>query len=124
VTRGGVLGEGKAKGGQILGLGHWLETISSPPARFGRNFIARRAILTVFSVTLIASRVWEPSCVVSGHERGWGRCTRPPTSGATEMPWCGDSGKGDVARWCQNLRWQLSPQVREWGDEQTANKNL
>ena len=71
-----------------------------------------------------ASGVWEPSCVVSGHEREWGRCMRPPTSGAAEMPWCRDSGKGDVARLCQNLRWQLSPQVREWGDGQTANKNL
>jgi hypothetical protein len=107
-----------------IGVRAWAETITSPPGHFGRNFIAGRAILTVFLVTLTASGVWEPSCVVSGHERGWGRCTRPPTSGAAEMPWCRDSGKGDVARLCQNLRWQLSPQVREWGDRQTANKSL
>ena len=65
---------------------------NNPSAQIRLNFFVWRAILTVFLVALITSGVGEASCVVSGHEGGWGRCNRPPNSRAAEIPWCGDSG--------------------------------
>jgi hypothetical protein len=69
-----------------------VEVQNTSPARIGLKSIARRAILTVFLVTLITSGIGEASCVVSGHEGGWGRCNRPPNCRAAEIPWCEDSG--------------------------------